>query len=76
MSPEEKSLTTRNVSVLYSRQLCLNRKILLTFKSVGTANQRCIGGGGHDLFRKGISHKKIPLSFAVAKNSRSALLNF
>jgi hypothetical protein len=32
--------------------------------------------GGHDLFRKGISHKKIPLSFAVAKTSGSAPLYF
>jgi len=39
------------------------------------AKKRCIGGGGHDLFRKGISHKKIPLSFGVAKNSGSAPLN-
>jgi hypothetical protein len=31
--------------------------------------------GGHDLFRKGISHKKIPLNFAVAKKSGSAFLN-
>jgi len=31
---------------------------------------------GHDLFRKGISHKKIPPNFAVAKNSGSASLNF
>ena len=39
------------------------------------AKKRGIGGGGHDLFRKGISHKKIPLGFAVAKNSGSAQLN-
>ena len=39
------------------------------------AKKRCTGGGGHDLFRKGISQKKIPLSFGVAKNSGSALLN-
>jgi len=39
------------------------------------AKKRCIGGGGHDLFRKGISHKKIPLSFGVAKNSGPAPLN-
>ena len=32
--------------------------------------------GGHDLFRKGISHKKILLSFGVAKNSGSAPLSF
>ena len=31
---------------------------------------------GHDLFRKGISHKEISLSFGVAKNSGSAPLNF
>jgi hypothetical protein len=49
---------------------------LVTLKSVGTAHQRCIGAGGCDLFLKGISHKKIPLSFGVAKNSGSALLNF
>jgi len=47
----------------------------VSFKSVCMAEKQCIGGEGHDLFRKGISHKKIPLSFGVAKNSRSTPLN-
>jgi hypothetical protein len=37
--------------------------------------KHCIGGEGHDLFRKGISHKKTPLSLGVAENSGSAPLN-
>jgi len=47
----------------------------VSFKSVCMAKKRCIGGAGHGLFRKGISHKKISLSFGVAKNSGSAPLN-
>ena len=50
-------------------------KVLVSFKSVCMAKKRYNCGGGHALFRKGISHKKIPLSFGVAKNSGSAPLN-
>jgi len=39
------------------------------------AKKQCIGGGGHDLFRKGISHEKIPLILGVAKNSGSTSRN-
>jgi hypothetical protein len=37
------------------------------FKNVFMVKRRTIGGGGHDPFRKGISHKKIPqrMPFAV-----------
>jgi len=56
--------------------LLFRTNLLLSFKSVGSPSQRCIVRGGHDLFRKGISHKEIPLDFGVAKNSRSTPLNF
>jgi hypothetical protein len=55
--------------------LLQNAKASVTLKNVGMTKQRCIVGGGHDLFRKEISQKKIPLSFVVAKNSGSAFLN-
>jgi len=40
------------------------------------AKKACSGGRGQDLFRKGVSHKEIPLSFGVAKDSGSAPPNF
>ena len=43
-----------------------DKKKLVWFKSVCMAEKHCIGGEGHDLFRKGISHKKIPLRMPFA----------
>ena len=63
-------------SVSQTRQHSNETKKLVSFKSVCMVKKRCIGGGGHDLFRKGISHKEIPRSFGVAKNSGSAPPNF